>query len=471
MGRLGTIKTISKTLNVETDLSTMLQLVLESLLDETDFSSGWIFLIDRSGMHHLYAHAGLPPALARDDCAPLKAGGCWCKTDFLHGKLNSAVNMLRCQRLERAEERNWGKTTGITHHATIPIYAGEEALGILNIAHPRKTYFANEELELLELVALQIGTAIKRVELVKKEYDRAHLYSQLGLFLQELHHTTKRSKEDLLHLIHTFFPFTQFVLSISDTLPNGVAGETYLRLTPSREVTDIQAEITNHIAAHLALSFERDRIEAATKELTEMNERQRLSRELHDSVNQLLFSVNMTIGGLTLRTKEHTTKERLEETSVLVNAALNELKAIIRGYRGEDLDNGLFYAITQYTHLIKLNAKVEIIEPLELPSKIEGALYRIAQEALNNCKKHAQSDSVHISLNYQEKTLCLTICDNGVGFNENKPNYSFGLSSIYKRADELGGVATLKSKPGKGTQWSITIPYDRSVIHNETGNS
>ncbi len=449
----------------------MLQLVLECLLDETDFSSGWIFLIDHDGVHHLYANAGLPSALARDDCAPLKTGGCWCKTDFLHGKLNSAVNMLRCQRLERAEERNWGDTTGITHHATIPIYAGEEALGILNIAHPRKTYFADEELELLELVALQIGTAIKRVELVKKEYDRAHLYSQLGLFLQELHRSTKRSKESLLQLIHTFFPFTQFVMSISDTLPNGVAGETYLRLTPSRKVTDIQDEIINHIAEHLALSLERDRIETVTKELTEMNERQRLSRELHDSVNQLLFSVNVTIGGLVLRTKEHETKERLEETSVLVKASLNELKAIIRGYRGEDLDNGLFYAIKQYTHLIKLNAKVEIMEPLELPPKIEGALYRIVQEALNNCKKHAQSGSVHISLTYQKKTLYLSICDDGVGFIENKPNHSFGLSSIYNRTDEIGGVATLISKPGKGTQWSIIIPYDRSVNHNETGIS
>lgn len=457
MDYLKTIKTISKLLNVETDLHKMLQLVLERLLSETSFSSGWIFKIDKPGKHMLVASVGLPPALEKSNCAPLKEGGCWCKTDFLHDRLPGAVNMIECQRLERAEKRNWGETEGITHHATIPIHAGDEALGILNIADPQKDYYSTEELQLLELVALQIGTAIKRVELVAQEKERSQLYSKLGLFLQELHSDSTNLTDQLEQLINSYFSFGITSISYEHVKTASVAGETAISLLTNKRLTPLELEISNHISAHIALSVERKRIAMAAKALSQLSERQRLSRELHDSVNQLLFSVNLTINGLALRTTSTETKQRLDQASTTIKAALNELRVIVKGLRGEVLDAGLSSAVEQYSYLIGVHAEIQI-QSVNLSAKQEELVYRIIQEALNNCKKHSGTSSASVEMVEHPGYSVLKISDGGIGFLPNEANHSFGLSSILRRVQELNGEVHLDTSHGKGTYWTIQIP-------------
>ncbi len=457
MNYLKTIKTISTLLNVETDLQKMLQLVLKSLLNETRFSSGWIFKVDRTGQHKLVAAVGLPPALEKSNCAPLREGGCWCKRDFLHKRLQGAVNMIECQRLERAEERNWGDTAGITHHATIPIYAGEEALGILNIADPQKDYYSTEELQLLELVALQIGTAIKRIELVDHEKERSLLYHKLGLFLQELHSDSEDRLEPLEDVINKHFSLAITSISTKNVNASAVAGETTISLLTDQVLTPLEVEISKHISEHIALSVERKRIAKAVKVISQLSERQRLSRELHDSVNQLLFSVNMTINGLTLRTTDLETKQHLNQASSALKAALNELRLIIHGLRGEELDLGLSSAVEQYSSLIGVKTNIEI-ESLNLELKQEELVYRIIQEALNNCKKHSGTSSASVQIREHQSNIVLNISDDGVGFLPDEKTHSFGLTSILKRVQELNAQVHLDTSPGKGTRWTIQIP-------------
>ncbi|MBJ7987991.1 GAF domain-containing protein, partial [Bacillus cereus] len=101
-------------------------------------------------------------------------------------KLERAVNIIECKRINNAIEYNWGDTEGILHHATVPLKAGGEKIGVLNVASPGKTHFLEEELVLLQSVAFQIGTALKRTKLYENEKRRAHYYVKLERFIQAL---------------------------------------------------------------------------------------------------------------------------------------------------------------------------------------------------------------------------------------------------------------------------------------------
>jgi two-component system NarL family sensor kinase len=87
---------------------------------------------------------------------PMCEGDCWCLERYRDGRLQRAANVIECKRLGEAIEEQWGDTNGVTHHESIPLRAGSERFGVLNVASPNKTSFTNEELALLEAVALLI---------------------------------------------------------------------------------------------------------------------------------------------------------------------------------------------------------------------------------------------------------------------------------------------------------------------------
>ncbi|MBD1382263.1 GAF domain-containing sensor histidine kinase [Metabacillus arenae] len=184
--KLLTLKTIAETLNQGSDLSTMLNKVLEKLLNVTGLKSGWIFLIDNKGVYKLAADYSLPQGLCFQDKMPMCQGGCWCLDRYQDGRLEKATNIINCRRIEKAIKHNWGDTQNITHHATVPLRAGNEKFGLLNVASPHKTHFSDEELTLLEAVAFQIGSAIKRITLAENE-QRLALIAERNRLAQDLH--------------------------------------------------------------------------------------------------------------------------------------------------------------------------------------------------------------------------------------------------------------------------------------------
>ncbi|CAG7643529.1 hypothetical protein PAESOLCIP111_04492 [Paenibacillus solanacearum] len=192
-----TLKTIAEALNQSNELSPMLNVVLKQLLELTGLTAGWIFLCDPEMVHLLrgrsghsgyicVADAGLPPALQMNDKQPMRCGSCWCLDRFHSGRLQHAVNILNCKRLEDAVAHEWGDTEGITHHATVPLRTGDRKIGVLNVAAPGKSHFTEEELALLQSVALQIGGAVERMRLYAGEQRRAELFARLGEFGREL---------------------------------------------------------------------------------------------------------------------------------------------------------------------------------------------------------------------------------------------------------------------------------------------
>lgn len=171
---LETLIEISTTLNEAVDLHTALRSSLERLVRLMGLSTGWIFLLneddpDQPARLIHTADFQLPPALAADDAALLKPGGCACQTLFEKDKLKKAINIVECSRIEDARTQN-GDVAGLRRHASVPIHAHDRMIGILNIASPEHHHFDEEDLQMMTLVGNQIGLAAERARL----YDLIH---------------------------------------------------------------------------------------------------------------------------------------------------------------------------------------------------------------------------------------------------------------------------------------------------------
>ncbi|MGG4144919.1 GAF domain-containing sensor histidine kinase [Paenibacillus algorifonticola] len=184
---LAALKEIAEMLNSMNDMNVMLNAVLVKLLEVTSFTTGWIFLLDEHSDSICAAAQNLPSALAENDNAAMCGEGCWCTESYRQNKLNRAVNIIECSRIVYAAEYNAGDKGGLTHHATVPLKAGAESFGLLNAAQAGKEFFSKEELALLQAVAYQIGTAIKRIRLYQVQERNALLYAKLGEVITRIH--------------------------------------------------------------------------------------------------------------------------------------------------------------------------------------------------------------------------------------------------------------------------------------------
>lgn len=477
--KLKTLKTIAETLNQATDMDTMLELVLKELLTVTRLQTGWIYLVNEKGEYFLAADYQLPPALIWDGKKPMCQGGCWCLDRYKDGRLKRAANIIECKRLEEAIELNWGDTKGITHHATVPLKAGEEKFGLLNVAAPNKKKFTDDELAVLEAVSFQIGTAIKRIRLFHKEQKRAQSFQKLGEVSAEIN--TERIEESFytsaLRVISEKFKWKYIILEFASNkrgqqpehsekyseieAPFSV-GETTGKLTVYHEMLDeVDKEVIHLLADHVAVAFENIRLDQKGKELALIEERNRMARDLHDSVNQLLFSLQLTIRGTKEIAKEKEIKDSLTYMQELSQEALKEMRALIWQLRPSGLEQGVVSALRNHAGILDLTLEVDVLGVHDnIPNTIEECLWRIGQEALNNVKKHANSPQARITLILSTLDVEMTIKDNGRGFNidEMEQSPSIGLASMKERAELLGGTLVTRSKLGEGTSIKVLLP-------------
>lgn len=199
-------------------------------------------------------------------------------------------------------------------------------------------------------------------------------------------------------------------------------------------------------------------------------ERQRISKELHDGISQMITAARLNIEVIdTLHAEEsklqkQKAKEILQQISIEVKRLSNNLMPTVIA------DFGLVYAIDHLVKLIPKSINVNFeynfeIENLELTSNIQISVYRIVQEALNNAIKYANADLIHIFLGKSENNeLILEIKDDGIGFrvnNHNDSNNSLpynGLNNMKERADLINAQFEINSVPNKGTLICVVIP-------------
>lgn len=200
------------------------------------------------------------------------------------------------------------------------------------------------------------------------------------------------------------------------------------------------------------------------EQLAMLEERNRLARDLHDSVKQQLFAVNMTLAAAAALWKKHPDKayERLEVTRKLSQQAQDELSDLIRTLRPLELsEHSLMEAIQQYLEDWKRQTHIAAVLEQEgkgtLSPDAEQAVYRIFQEALSNISRHSDATALSLSISYPNNTMELVIHDNGRGFNVEDVKRGIGLNSMRERAESCGGKFKLRSS-ANGTKIKVTIP-------------
>ncbi|MFN2179604.1 MAG: PAS domain-containing protein [Candidatus Promineifilaceae bacterium] len=228
------------------------------------------------------------------------------------------------------------------------------------------------------------------------------------------------------------------------------------------------------VGRQIGRSIEMAQLRREKSHLMVMKERNRLARDLHDSVTQSLYSLvlfaeagrrNLEKGQIEQATKQ---LSRVTDTG---QQALKEMRLFIHKIRPIALqEEGLQQALQQRLKAVEGRSGIEhelIVEgKLDLPPRLEEALYHISQEALNNSLKHARASKVSMRLACDEQQIEMEITDNGRGFDVDKARYSdgVGLKSMRERIEEFDGKVTLRSAPGQGTTVLICLPLKATAI-------
>jgi signal transduction histidine kinase len=230
--------------------------------------------------------------------------------------------------------------------------------------------------------------------------------------------------------------------------------------------TPHHAALALAFANQAAIALENAHLYEQAHEWAAMEERQRLARELHDSVSQALYGI--ALGAHTARMlldrDPRQVIEPLNYVLSLAEAALVEMRALIFELRPESLEReGLVSALAQQAAAVQARHRLVVstafgAEPAQ-PVKIKQELYRVAQEALQNTVKHAHATRVELRLSETEAQLVLEVCDDGVGFDPGGsfPGH-FGLQSMRERVSGLGGTLQIQSAEGAGTCICARIP-------------
>ena len=208
------------------------------------------------------------------------------------------------------------------------------------------------------------------------------------------------------------------------------------------------------------------------QELTIMEERNRLARDLHDSVKQQAFAASAQLGAAKARMKEdpEIAYNHLVEAELLVGKVRQELTELIQELRPVEIKGkGLVSTIEDYVKDWRrrngIDISVEIWGDYSLPLDVEKSIFRIIQEALANVLWHSQADQVDIILDFRPDGLTLTVQDNGKGFVFQEDHCDgMGLKSMCERAALIGGELLINSKPGHGTKITLKVPYKLSEI-------
>lgn len=194
-------------------------------------------------------------------------------------------------------------------------------------------------------------------------------------------------------------------------------------------------------------------------------ERNRLARELHDSVSQQLFAASMFMSAITESNSnmEKTEMKQFKIVEEMIHQTQLEMRALLLHLRpialkGKTLQEGIKELLEELSQKVTMDIHWQM-ESITLDKGVEDHLFRIIQESISNTLRHAKANSLEVLLIVRDGLIIFRITDDGVGFNvETSKTGSYGIQNMHERASELGGVLKLISIPNKGTQLEVKIP-------------
>jgi two-component system NarL family sensor kinase len=368
---LSILNSIASALNRSIELDQALHTGLSQVAELLGLHTGWVWLInEETGKTYLAASQNLPPALQNN---PRRMrGNCYCLDTYREGDMEGAanVNVVTCSRLSGLIDG----TGGLRYHASIPLYAHEKKLGVLNVAS-----------------------------------------------------------------------------------------------TDWRELSPDDLRLLYTIGDLLSIAIERSRLFARNAQMSIVEERNRLAREIHDTLAQGLTAVSLQLESADALLEAGADLERVHkavrQALTLTRANLEEARRSVLDLRaapleGRTLMKALEDLAKETTAKGETKVRFEAIDDdRPLPVRIEASLYRIAQEALTNVANHAGASETRLRLEISPEHIKLHVGDNGQGFEPSQvPRGRYGLIGMNERAKLLGGTLCLDSTPGKGTCIEATIP-------------
>jgi PAS domain S-box-containing protein len=227
--------------------------------------------------------------------------------------------------------------------------------------------------------------------------------------------------------------------------------------------TSHHADLALSVANQAAITLINAELYGQAQALAVLEERQRLARNLHDAINQSLFSAGLIAEVLPrLWDRDQAEARRsLEDLRKLTRGAMAEMRALLAELRPSTLTDAELGDLLRllgnaFTGRTNIPAKVTVVGQGVLPADVQVVIYRVCQEALNNVAKHASASRVEIDLKHEENGLELSIRDDGQGFDpEHTTSGHYGLSMMQERAEGVGAQLSITSQPGHGTDLTI----------------
>ena len=372
---LSVLNGIARELNRSVNLDEALRFTLSQVAELLGLRTGWIWLVRESSPEpYLAAAQNLPPVLADEPRRMDGSGYCYCLDSYKKGDLGGAanVNVLTCSRLDGLVDG----TDGLRYHASIPLYAGEKKLGVMNVASPAWRGLNSEDLQLLNTVGDLLSIAVERARLFERS-------ARLGA----------------------------------------------------------------------------------------VEERNRLAREIHDTLAQNLTATGLQIESAEALLEADADPERvrasLERALSLTRSNLEEARRSVLDLRAAPLEDrslpeALRDLIDRWESETGVSARFRSVNGSRpLPPGVEAALYRVCGEALANVARHANARRVTVRLVSTPGSVGLLVEDDGRGFDPSRvPEDRHGILGMRERVAVLGGVLRVESSPGGGTRVEATLPLE-----------
>jgi two-component system NarL family sensor kinase len=370
---LSVLNEIARQLNRSVEIGEALGFTLSQVAELLGLRTAWIWLLDDSSPEpYLAAARNLPPALADDPSRMDGSGYCYCLDTYKRGDLEGAanVNVLTCTRLDGLVDG----TGGLRYHASIPLYAGEKKLGVMNVASPQWRGLSPEDLQLLSTIGDLLAIAV----------ERARLFD----------HSTR---------------------------------------------------------------------------LGAVEERNRLAREIHDTLAQGLTATGLQLESVEALLEHEAGAERAREplrrALSLTRSNLDEARRSVLDLRaapleGRSLPEALKTLVDRWEAETGVATRFKAINGgRPLPPRVEVALYRVCQEALTNVARHARPSRVTVRLVATPDAVRLVVQDDGRGFDPSRvQDDRHGLMGMRERAVTIGGLLEVESASNEGTRVEVTVP-------------
>ena len=281
-------------------------------------------------------------------------------------------------------------------------------------------------------------------------------------------------RRDRRYLADELLPETRSELVIPLRVGHQVVGTLDVQSSRLSAFTPEDVLVIQSLGDQIAIAIENARLYDRSRELATLEERHRLARELHDSVSQSLFSLELHAKAIAtyLKRDPQQAEARIQQLRQITHDTLQEMRSLIFDLRPPSLEHGgLVAALRQHLDLLRRadgpELVLEVTGEASLPVEMEHDLLRIAQEAVRNAIEHAEAQRVAVALAMEDGQATLSITDDGLGFDQAATpmdQRGFGLPGMKERSRALGGSLEILTEPGSGTQVRVCVSTTKERV-------